>query len=127
MGMGLSAEGLTARQKNYLAHRFAWAEVHGEIPAGMFVCHKCDRPSCINVDHLFLGTHADNMADMRAKGRGNKAKGSANNKAKLHEVDIPMIREMLRTGWSLRSIAKLFGVGQATIWDIKKGKIWAHA
>jgi len=52
------------------AHRIAWVLENGQIPGGLLVCHKCDNPPCLNVDHLFLGTYADNLADMEAKGRG---------------------------------------------------------
>jgi hypothetical protein len=51
------------------AHRLAWEEANGPIPAGMYVCHTCDVPACVNVEHLFLGSQSDNMKDMAAKGR----------------------------------------------------------
>jgi hypothetical protein len=57
------------RRQRWRAHRLAWAYVHGPIPDGMVICHRCDNPPCINPDHLFLGTHRDNTADMMRKGR----------------------------------------------------------
>lgn len=55
-----------------LAHRLAWAAVHGPIPAGAYICHHCDTPACINVEHLYLGDAKTNAADMSARGRYHK-------------------------------------------------------
>jgi hypothetical protein len=78
--------------KQQLAHRVALALVNGEIPDGLCVLHHCDVPACINTDHLFLGTNADNNRDMAQKGRGSQPKGEANGKSKLTAADIPYIR-----------------------------------
>ena len=59
---------LTGERKSYL-HRWVWEQVHGPIPEGMVVMHRCDNPPCFRYDHLRLGTHADNVADRIAKGR----------------------------------------------------------
>jgi hypothetical protein len=65
IGVGAADQGLK------LAHRVSW-EIHfGPIPAGLFVCHRCDNPPCVRPDHLFLGTVQDNVDDMVAKGRAN--------------------------------------------------------
>jgi hypothetical protein len=57
-------------KKRHVTHRYVWELANGPIPPGMFICHRCDNRKCYRLDHLFLGTAADNTADMWAKGRG---------------------------------------------------------
>jgi len=106
------------------AHRVSWELAHGDIPDGMCVCHTCDNRACVNPDHLFLGSHADNSSDMVQKGRS--ANGADNGKAKLTEEDVHLIREYLRYGCAHKYIARLFGVTRPTIGYIKQGKTWGH-
>lgn len=109
-----------AKGKFKLAHRVSYEIHREEIPDGLCVLHHCDRPGCLNPDHLFIGTQADNMADMYAKRR--HARGSAHSNAKLTEDEVIAIRAL--NGVSHHSLAKNFGVGRSQIQRIVAGQQW---
>lgn len=111
---------------NYLSHRFAWIDAYGDIPNGMYVCHRCDNPSCVNPKHLFLGTQFDNMRDMVSKGRIHDHHGQNNPKAKLTESDVREIYRLHNGGMSGYKIAKMFSVTQTAIRSVIIGKTWKH-
>ena len=102
------------------AHRYAWEVTHGDIPAGMFVCHSCDNPSCCNPSHLFLGTPGDNSRDMVRKGRAGLSG------RKLTDEDVHTIRVLLSNGETLTSIAERYGVTKTCICDIRKHRTWRN-
>jgi len=109
------------------AHRVSWEVHHGPIPPGLYVCHKCDVPGCVNPDHLFLGTHRENMRDKMAKGRANTPFGSPHANAKLNENQVRIIKRLLSFGTVAQTdIAAAFGVNQRTVSNIKINKGWAH-
>lgn len=104
------------------AHRVSYELRHGPIQDGMHVLHRCDNPSCINPDHLFLGTDADNAADKVAKGR--QPRGSWHYKAKISEDDVLAI--LSAKNEAPKNLAMQFGVSPSTISLIRSGKIWSH-
>ena len=106
------------------AHRVSFALTFGPFDNELLVCHNCDNRSCVNPDHLFLGTNADNSADMKAKGR--QARGRTHGNSKLTEADIPVIMAQHATGAATRDIARDFGVSHAAISHITRGKSWTH-
>lgn len=111
--------------KTLLAHRYAWQHVHGDVPDGLLVCHKCDNPACVNPEHLFLGTDKDNSDDMVAKRRNRQPKGERHPSAKLTERDVQEIRQLIGKEQST-VIAKRYGVTDRAIAAIKFGKTWRH-
>jgi hypothetical protein len=128
------------RDKTRRAHRLAYAFVHGPIPDGLCVLHRCDNPPCCNPAHLFLGTHADNNRDMIAKGRAKfwpgahggtnpppaPRFGEANSTSKLTEAAVREIRAANDAGESARGIARRLGVAATTVRDVLSGKNWRH-
>lgn len=112
--------------KSLYAHRVAYQMAVGQIAAGLFVCHHCDNPPCCNPAHLFLGTPADNAADMARKGRADKRFGDHNTQAKLSIQDSRQAHELLSAGESLMSVAERLGVSRSTIYNIATGRHWSR-
>lgn len=140
---GLNRQGygkIKIGKKTIAAHRVAFMYEYGPIPNGRFVCHTCDNPPCVNVDHLWLGDAASNMADKIKKGRQtsgdamraalvgklNPRKGSQCHIARLTEAQIPKIMAMRKRGLFLNVIAKKFGVCTQSILNIVNRKTWKH-
>ncbi|HEU5115584.1 MAG TPA: HNH endonuclease [Isosphaeraceae bacterium] len=119
--------------KNWLAHRLMWTATYGEIPDGLCVCHHCDNVLCVNPEHLFLGTHADNSHDRDAKGRA--AKGPASGRAlhperygvgerspaaRLSDAQVAEIRRRYRSDGPT-ALAREFGITREYAWKLSKG------
>jgi hypothetical protein len=129
-----------AFRKNFgtvVIHRYSYMINKGEIPSGMVVMHSCDDRSCINPDHLSLGTYKDNMIDMVKKGRnkhgqglwcvwplvGACKQGEAHSNAKLTE---DQVREIFYSEDTLKNLSKKYGVTEVSISYIRNGRTWKH-
>ena len=129
------------------AHRASLALFEGfDIKSTLLVCHHCDNPSCVNPDHLFIGTHKENVRDCMAKGRfkghlnnpytrtgrprthrRRQQNGSLNWASKLTEADVVVIRRLYDVGeYDRRKLAKRFNVAPKTISRVVHRKYWKH-
>ena len=107
------------RTKIIYAHRAAYAAHHGPIAKGPVVCHTCDNPSCVAIEHLRLGTQQDNLADMWRKGRGRW-------RSLLSRAQVLEVKQRLAGEETVASIARSVGVSRGVIQAIKSGRTWGH-
>lgn len=107
------------------AHRISWAIHFGAIPNGLSVLHRCDNPRCVNPDHLFLGSRADNVRDMVNKRR--HCYGETHGRRKLTEPQVHEIRSMHRAGLvTKREAARIYGISQTMVNNIVNLRAWVH-
>jgi len=113
------------------AHRVSYEDALGPIPKGAYVCHRCDNPACVRPEHLWLGSQAENLADMRAKGRhfspfkGQLQVGSLNRYAKLTEDDVRAIR-LMAPQYTRKDIAAKYGLTVSNVQYVLTRKTWKH-
>lgn len=112
-------------RKSVAAHRIAYEVWNGEIPEGYEVCHKCDNPSCINPDHLFVGTRQDNIDDRERKGRNVVKIGEEQARSKLTKKTVKDARwERACKGTPFQQLADRYGVSKKTMQNAIKGVTW---
>ena len=107
-------------QQFYRAHRFRWALEHGPIPDGKFICHTCDNPSCVNLEHLWLGTHQDNYRDRDMKERN--IYGERHHSSKLTYEQVLEIFDSAEPNHS--KLGRQYGIHPTNITKIKRGINW---
>lgn len=124
LGVGSRADGT---RRTVSAHRYSYEVFIGEIPNGLFICHKCDNPSCVNPEHLFAGTRQDNVDDRERKGRNkpfNFPKHENHMRAKLTWKDVNEIRGTKRYRGITVELARKYKVGHKAISDVLNFKTW---
>ena len=114
------------KRRSKSAHRLLWESMRGAIPRGLFVCHRCDNRRCCEIEHLFLGTAADNVRDMIEKGRARYEVGSARYCAKLTEDRVRLVLAGRREGKTVAQLAREFGLTRTPIDRIVRGTAWKH-
>lgn len=114
--------------KEFLAHRYSVVISGRPLGAKDCVLHTCDRPLCVNPNHLVIGTHKDNSDDMKRKGRERKnpCRGMRNHNSRLSDEDVITIRKLYVEGQNLASLVERYGVDRRTVTLIYSGKTWRH-
>jgi predicted DNA-binding protein (UPF0251 family) len=116
---------LSVNNRMEYTHRLSYLLHVGEIPDGIQVCHHCDNHPCVRPDHFFLGTYAENVADMRAKGRGSPpphSYGEEHHMVTLSDEQVAELRHLRASrALSQRAVARKFGVSQSTVWRLAHG------
>lgn len=118
-----------SQHKKVKAHRYSYLLTYGDLPSNMHVCHKCDNPTCVRPDHLFLGTDADNIKDMMDKQRNVVLRGSKSGRAKLTEDQVEEVKKFIGI-LSPKELAEKFSekynVAKGTIDNITYNRTWKH-
>lgn len=104
---------LTRTRKLSAVHRLSWELYNGPIPAGMYVCHRCDNKVCCNPEHLFIGSQKDNLQDCLSKGRFKRSK-------LFTQQQMNAIRSSSKP---TKELMALYGVSNSTIWRVKTGRL----
>ena len=114
-----------SRKRWVIAPRYSWFLTHGTIPDGLCVLHRCDNPGCVRPDHLFLGTHKDNSADMIAKNRQKRPQKAKNWKLNYEKAEL--FRRLYTDGTSIMDIAKKFGLSRGGVAKVISGERWKRS
>lgn len=114
---------INIRGRHLFAHRLFYAKHRGSMK-GLCVCHTCDNRACVNPDHMFLGTLAENLEDMTRKGR--RPIGTTHVKSKLNPDLVREIRVKAAAGENMTAWAREHGLSQGCVTDVVRGKTWRH-
>lgn len=117
---------LTVKSKQMSAHRASWIASNGPIPKGLLVCHKCDNRWCVNPSHLFLGTQAENMADMASKQRRRGVGGSNGEKHPNAKIDARTVFDIRASSEPIHEIASRYGLTRKHVWAVRNRVTWKH-
>jgi hypothetical protein len=117
---------ITLGARLHHAARFAYVAINDKPIGQMYACHSCDNILCVNPEHLWLGTAADNSQDMVRKGRQRDQRGVKHNLHVLDDNTVRAIRKELKEGKSIAVVSGMFGVSKHCVFCVKHRKTWSH-